>query len=191
MAPFLIYSGLRVMSTQIKIQGRKTKTTVLMVGEGPKDKAFLRHLQDIYVSRDGDIAVKIECASGGSPRSIVEKAIRLRGARDYDKCVVLIDQDRVLEDDRELRKRMKEHPPIQIIWIKPCMEGLLLEILKYPDFSRHNVSSSFCKSQFRLHIPIDRQTEKLSYMRLFPKATIDLCRGKIHDLDAILKAMRT
>lgn len=178
------------MPAQIKVRTRKTKTTVLIVGEGSKDKAFLRHLQDMYVSREDDIIVKIECASGGSPRSILEKATRLRSTRDYDRCVVLIDKDRLLETDRELRRRMKEHPPVQIVWIKPCMEGLLLEILRYPDFSRHNASTDFCKRQFEFHIPIDRQTEKSSYARIFPKAKLDSCCSRVRDLHTILKAMQ-
>ncbi len=178
------------MSAQNKVRIRKTKTTILMVGEGLKDKAFLRHLQGIYVSREDDISVKIECASGGSPRSIVEKTIRLRSTRDYDKCIVFIDEDRSLETDRELRRRMKEHPPMQIVWIKPCMEGLLLEILRYPDFSRHNISTDFCKRQFESYIPIDKQTEKSSYARIFPKTKLNSCRKHIRELDNILKAMQ-
>lgn len=178
------------MPAQTNNRIRKTKVTVLIVGEGSKDKAFLRHLQDMYVSREDDIIVKIECASGGSPRSIVEKATRLRSASGYDKCMVIIDQDRSLETDRELRRRMKEHPPVQIVWIKPCMEGLLLEILRYPNFSRHDVSTGFCKRQFEAHIQIDRQTEKSSYARIFSKDKLDSCRRTIRDLNTILKVMQ-
>ena len=178
------------MPAQIKDRIRKTKTTVLIVGEGLKDKAFLRHLQDVYVSREDDIIVKIECASGGSPRSIVEKATRLRSVRAYDRCMVVIDKDRSLEIDRELRRLMKEHPPMQMVWIKPCTEGLLLEILRYPGFSRHSASTDFCKRQFESYIPIDKQTEKSSYARIFPKIKLDSCRSRVRDLDTILKAMQ-
>ena len=169
---------------------RKTKTAVLIVGEGERDQAFLRHLQELYISRYDDIAVKIECGSGGSPRSVVEKAIRLRDNAAYDRCIVIVDKDRLLESDRILNKRIKERPPILIIYIKPCMEGLLLEILEHQNFSRHNVLSETCKHEFARYVPIDRQTDKVSYARIFPKDKLDYRRKKVKDLDIILRIMQ-
>ncbi|MBU4251837.1 MAG: hypothetical protein KKC39_08410 [Candidatus Omnitrophica bacterium] len=178
------------MSPRINLQSRKTKTTVLIVGEGGKDKAFLRHLQDIYVSREDNIAVKVECGAGGSPRSIIEKSIRLRDVRAYDRCVVVLDADRVLETDGKLKKRMKEKPPIEIIWVIPCMEALCLEIIEHPNFTRSKARVDLCKHEFSSYIPVDRQTEKHFYARIFPKTMLDYRRAAIQDLDAILTIMQ-
>lgn len=178
------------MSPQVNIRIRKTKTTVLIVGEGQKDKAFIQSLQEMYISREDNIAVKVECGSGGSPRCVIEKTIRLRDNKAYDKCVVLLDADRRLETDRELKRRMKEKPPVEIIWVKPCMEGLLLEILRHPNFSRHKASVDSCKHAFALYLPIDKQTEKYSYARIFSRATLDSHRRSIRELDTIFKAMQ-
>ena len=81
---------------------RSSKTTVLVVGEGPTEKAFLQFIKELYIMRDADIVVKVECGSGGAPCSVVQRAIRLRGSRAYDKCFVLFDADRPLETDGQL-----------------------------------------------------------------------------------------
>lgn len=54
------------MSPNVDERVRKTKTAILIVGEGPTEKAFLQYLQEIYISREADVAVKIEC--GSDPR---------------------------------------------------------------------------------------------------------------------------
>jgi hypothetical protein len=134
--------------------------------------------------------VKIDCGSGGSPRSVVEKAIRLRDNAAYNRCIVIVDKDRPLETDHILNRRMKEKPPIEIIKIKPCMEGLLLEIIEHPNFSRHNVSSHICKHEFAQYIPVNKQTDRNSYGGIFKKTMLDFRRKKSWDLDIILKIMK-
>lgn len=167
----------------------KTKATVLIVGEGLKDEAFLRHLKDMYVLRDGEIAVKVGSGLGGSPCSVIQKAIRLRDSSEYGRCVVIVDGDVPLKIDRELNKRIKEKSRVEIRLIKPCMEGLLLEILRHAHFNRHGSSTALCKHEFEVYIPIGKQTETASYARVFPKALIDSRRVSIPDLDVILKIM--
>lgn len=178
------------MPSQINNIIRKAKTTVLIVGEGPKDKAFIRHLKDTYVTREDDIAVKVDCGAGGSPRCVVEKAIRLRDSGAYDRCIVIVDEDRKLYTDSKLKKRMREKPPVEINWIKPCMEGLLLQILEHHNFSRYKASAAFCKHEFACYIPVDKQTESTAYIPLFTKVKFDICRKGIRDLDIILKIMQ-
>lgn len=178
------------MPTQNTTWVRNTKTTVLIVGEGAKDKAFLCHLKNIYVSREDDIAVKVEKGSGGSPACVVEKAIDVSNNKAYDRRIVIVDADIKLIIKSDLRKRMNEKPPIRIIRIPPCMEGLLLEILAPPNFSRHKASSSFCKTAFASYIPVEKQTDEFAYSYLFPREKLDYDRKRIKDLDIILRTMQ-
>lgn len=170
---------------------RRTKIAILLVGEGPTERAFLRYIQEIYISRDSDIAVKVECGFGGSPNCVIERAMRLRANREYDRCFVVIDEDRLGEVDDKLRKRMKTRPPIGILPVKPCIEGLFLAILNHNNFSQATATSDFCKREFeRSYLSIDRKTDYRSYSRYFPKMVLDLQRGSIIQLDAILKAIQ-
>ena len=168
---------------------RHTKKTVLIVGEGPTEKAFLQYLKDMYITREMDIAVKIECGSGGSPKSVVEKAVRLRGNRAYDKCFVLVDADLPFDPDGELERRMRKKPRIEMLNATPCIEGLLLTILD-SNFPQQATTSVESKRIFETkHLPEDKKTDKSSYERIFSKQVIEKRREGVLELDAVLKAM--
>ncbi len=170
---------------------RSSKTTVLIVGEGPTEKAFLQFIKELYVMRDANIAVKVECGSGGAPRSVVQKTIRLRGSRAYDKCFVLFDADLTLETDRKLKCRMQKKPAITILNATPCIEGLFLAILKYPNFSQKSAASDNCKREFESnYLSADKKMDKRAYLSCFSRDSFDNLRKDIPELDAILKAMQ-
>lgn len=169
---------------------RRTKTAVLIVGEGPTEKAFLHYLRQIYVTREMDIILKVECGSGGSPRCVVEKAVRLKGSRAYDKCFVLVDTDRPFEFDKKLKSRMIMRPKIEVLKATPCIEGLMLVILKYPNFSQQGKTSDKCKSIFeKEYLSADKKTDKYSYEKIFSKQILEERRKNILELEAILKTM--
>lgn len=168
---------------------RRTKKTVLIVGEGPTEKAFLQHIKQLYITREMDIAVKVECGSGGAPRSVVERAVRLKGSRSYDKCFVLVDADLPFEPDSELEKRMRKKPRVEMLKATPCIEGLMLAILKHPKFSQTKTSSNDCKQMFDKYVSQHKKTDKRSYESIFPKENFDTRRQNVGELNSILKAM--
>jgi len=168
---------------------RRTKKTVLIVGEGPTEKAFLQHIKQLHITREMDIAVKVECGSGGAPRSVVERAVRLKGSRAYDKCFVLIDADLPFEPDSTLEKHMRKKPRIEMLKATPCIEGLFLAILKYPKFSQTKTTSGICKRMFEEYLSQDKKIDKRSYEKIFQREILDERRSNFSELDAILKAM--
>ncbi len=168
---------------------RRTKKTILIVGEGPTEKAFLQHVQQTYVTRDMDIAVKVESGSGGSPQSVIEKAIRLRSSRSYDQCFVLIDKDLPFVPAGELKRRMSKKPSIQILNATPCIEGLFLTIVD-SKFSQEAKTTDSCKCAFEeKYIRQDKKSDKRSYTKIFPRDLLDERRQDVVELDAILRAM--
>ncbi|MBU0649531.1 MAG: RloB domain-containing protein [Candidatus Omnitrophota bacterium] len=175
-----------------KIKSTKyTKTTILIVGEGQTEKAFLQYLKELYVTRESDFVIKVECGSGGGPKGVVQKTVRLRSSRAYDRCFVLVDSDRPLETDSKLEERMHKKPPIEILKSTPCIEGLFLAILQHPNFSQKNALSDNCKREFEInYISDDKKTDKRSYVDRFTREILDERRKNIQELDAILKAMQ-
>jgi hypothetical protein len=170
---------------------KSTKTTILIVGEGPTEKAFLQYLKELYIMRDNDFAVKIECGTGGAPCSVVQKAIRVRGSRAYDRCYVLFDADRPLETDHKLSDRMNKKPRIEILRANPCIEGLFLAILQHPGFSQASALSDHCKREFHArYLSAERKMNKRAYADKFPRTVLDDRRKIVLELDAILKAMQ-
>lgn len=159
-----------------------------MVGEGPTEKAFLQYLKELYVTRNDDIAVKIECGAGGSPNCVIQRAKRLCGSRAYDECFVLIDADRLQENDCKIKHTKK----IKVLKTTPCIEGLFLAILQHPNFSQVNASSDFCKKEFeRKYLLGDKKYDKHSYYGIFSREMFEERRKNLPELDVILKRIGT
>jgi len=170
---------------------RNIKTTILIVGEGPTEKAFSQYLKELYIARDYEFAVKIECGSGGAPCSVVQKAIRLRGSRAYDKCYVLFDADRPFETDYKLSDCMNKRPRIEVLKATSCIEGLFLAIMKHPGFSQASAVSDSCKRDFHAgYISEDKKMDKRSHAVKFSRTLLDDRRGQVPELSLILKAMQ-
>jgi hypothetical protein len=170
---------------------KNTKKTILIVGEGETEKAFLQHLKELLVSREADFVVKVECGSGGGPKGVVQKTIRLRSSRAYDKCFVLVDADRAFEPDSKLEERMRKKPRVEMLKSTPCVEGLLLAVLQHRNFSQASATSDYCKREFETnYISADKKTDKRAYAEQFTEEVVRNRRAAVAELEAILKAMQ-
>ncbi|MBE0471465.1 MAG: hypothetical protein IBX55_18390 [Methyloprofundus sp.] len=139
--------------------------SLIIVGEGPHDKAFLSHMKDLYDNRSTGQKIKIETADGGSPKDIIRSAIKNKHIN-YDQRYVLMDSDIPLsEENKKTAKKNK----ITIIQSTPiCLEGMLLEIL---DQNPPNTNQK-CKSMLHRQLSGD-PTEKSSYSQKFSKTVLD------------------
>jgi hypothetical protein len=108
---------------------RRTNKTVLIVGEGDTEKAFLDHLKSLYVARDSGVSVKVLNAHGGSPQNIVEFAIRQITQADYQLVAVLMDTDVPWPQQTRVMATRKK---IILVGAHPCCDGLLLQISGQP-----------------------------------------------------------
>lgn len=147
---------------------RKIKlATLLIVGEGLHEKAFLQHMKLIYDGQNNQ-TIKVDAASGGSPIEIIDEAIRKYNHADYDKKIILLDTDVTIRQQDRDKARKKN---IELIISSPiCLEGMLLEVLghRVPELS----SATDCKK--RLHPLLSgTPTKPSSYAQIFPKAVLD------------------
>lgn len=160
--------------------GRKTKTTILIVGEGKEDAIFLQRLKTVYYSsRDPEVNLKIEKSFGGSPQDVIIHAIKLSNLCSYDYVYVLVDWDR--------KNDIKNKPQnINLLFSKPCLEKLLLDILDIKckiDRVSDRYKSIFKKECNKDGITKDYLTKKLS------RDLLDSKRNSNKTLDEILNAM--
>ena len=68
-------------------------TTLLVIGEGADDQAFINHMKGLYCPRGCGRSAKIEAGDGGSPGNIITTAIRAFKGVDYDRrfwCSIVI-----------------------------------------------------------------------------------------------------
>ncbi len=160
---------------------RKARTTVLIVGEGDTEKAFLDHLKALYVTRGCGVSVAVRNAHGKGPDNVVDVAIRHARGAAYSIVAVLMDED--LPWTPELRK-LARSKRICLIGADPCCDGLLLDILGVPV----PTESAKCKAGLFARLGKNPHTSD-AYRREFTKALLDSRRGTVASLDKLLSLM--
>lgn len=172
---------------------RTVRKTLLIVGEGPDEKAFLGQLKSLYSKRfcreisllqseslysTDSPKITLISANEKGPENIIGEAIAHKRNHGYDKTVVLLDTDIEWKEKIIKQARKKE---IVLVGSEPCLEGLLLKILdkSVPDKSRN------CKIQLQNMLP-GKSTETRSYASLFPKELLDKARNKVEPLNILI-----
>jgi hypothetical protein len=158
---------------------RRQRKTLLVMGEGDCEAAFLQHLRNIYCSDNEGVNVTIRNAQGGGPTSIVAQVIRHTRLGSYDKKIALLDTDLVWSDD--LKKTAKECD-ILMVGSSPCLEGLLLGVLKKPT----PITSRECKKLLQSHTKTD-MTEWRHYESHFSRDIFEEARNFLGELDKLLR----
>ena len=157
---------------------RAARHTILLVGEGATDSAFLKHIKSLYISRGSGVSAKIRNAHGKGPDHVVDYAIRQCRNAAYDRVVALLDTD--LEMSTAVRRRARSQK-IQIIKAEPCLEGMLLKILgEYVP-----ATSVECKERVGNTLPA-RLTSPEDYQASFPKDLLDERFGDVPELGRLL-----
>ncbi|MFC1536994.1 hypothetical protein ACFL48_04185 [Pseudomonadota bacterium] len=154
----------------------KTHRSILVVGEGPADACFIRHLRDLYCPREAKVQPLIREEHGGSPKDIVDYAIQQSKQKEVSSITVVMDRDCAWGQlpGTTGRKQIKK------IGASPCLEGELLRILgrSVP------ASSRGCKRELdRMGIDV---LDIYSYQRNFPKHVLDAARERVSYLGDIL-----
>lgn len=164
---------------------RKPNWTVLAVGEGETEKAFLHFLKTRYSTRDDGIFIKILYAGGGGPECVIGHAIKMN-PKNYDRAFVVLDKD--ISCRSSYLRKAKTHK-LEIIWCVPCIEGLFLKLLE-PALDPSVKSSADCKSIFEdKYLGEDEKLDPEKYAGIFSLALIESRRRQIQELDRIIKLM--
>jgi hypothetical protein len=159
---------------------KKVKPTLLAVGEGYCEKAFLAHLKGLY--SDGSVKITICTAKGKGPEHIIRHAISCQKCDGYDAVIVLLDKD--LKWPMELVKSLKGSS-ITLIGSEPCLEGLLLDILEIAK----KPTSNECKKV--MHPLLSGQaTDRDSYKELYRKDLLDSASLRLKSLKVIIKSFK-
>ena len=157
---------------------RAARHTILLVGEGTTDWAFLKYIKSLYIIRGCGVSAKVLNARGKGPDHVVDYAIRQRQNAAYDRIIALLDSDLEISLAAHKRARSKK---IQIIRAKPCIEGLLLKILgKYVP-----ATSADCKARVGDTLPA-RLTAPEDYQASFQKDLLDERRDDVPELGKLL-----
>jgi len=150
------------MSARRRVQQK----TLLIVSEGPSDKAFVDHLKHLFDYRENNQRTTIKSSNGGSPGDIVKCCVNHCRTADFDRKIVILDSDIPIE---QTVKNLANQKQIILLQSEPiCLECMLLQMLN------ENVPATcaMCKSALENHIP-GRLTDKLSYRQLFTQQLLE------------------
>lgn len=156
---------------------RKAKETLLFVGEGFCERAFLFHVNGLYSK--GVIKTKIITAKGKGPEHVISHAIACKKMDNYDRVAVLIDLDLICAPAVLKAAKAKG---IRVIGSMPCLEGFLLDVLGVAK----DPTNEGCKRIFKPLLAND-PTDRDSYAGLFKKSVLDKARKLHTNLDEIIR----
>lgn len=102
-------------------------TTLLIVGEGSDDKAFIDHVKSLFHQRHSGRKVTVKAGDGGSPGNIITHASRAYQSEDYNQRYLVLDADipPTAADEKNARAAGYQI----ILWRPQCLEGALLDVL--------------------------------------------------------------
>ncbi len=103
---------------------RKTNKTLLIVGEGDTEEAFLKHLKSLLVARDSGLSVAIKNAGGKGALYAINYTINQIG--DYDCRAALFDTDTDWNQDVAAKARQNH---IETLDSEPQIEAVFLRVL--------------------------------------------------------------
>lgn len=159
----------------------KAQRTLLIVGEGRHEEAFLNHLKQLYVPRGCGLTVTIKNARGKGALHVIEWTIRQIANADFDTVATLLDTDTGWDTKAEsLAKRRK----IQVLKSEPCFEAMMLRLIGKPAVS----DAHALKKQFAPYVK-NEPTRRDNYTEYFGPECLSAGRGNEPAIDALLKLL--
>lgn len=181
-----------------------TKKCTLISGEGKADRLFLEYLKGLYQTRESTNIVQVyknnkDGHSGGSSIDTIREVMCACGnrGREYDAITLLLDYDIVGSAPSELYKialkkcprsfRSKIPNNYKLIFLKPCLEGLYLDILE----DAHPDTANLCKSRFQGIVGCAAHNMKeTNFSQFFPIERLTKAMSRIASLNSIISLFR-
>lgn len=157
----------------------KALRTVLIVGEGYHEEAFLNYLKKLYVPRGCGLSVTVKNAHGKGALNVIDYATRQSANADYDKVAALLDTDTDWNAKAEKLAKIKR---VQVLKSEPCFEAMMLRLL-----GKSTVGDAHAlKKQFAPFVNND-PTQRDHFAQYFGPACLQEGRSKEPTIDALLK----
>lgn len=145
----------------------KANKTLLIVGEGYDEIAFLSHIKQFPGVCGRGVEITIRNARGKGAAGVIDCAIKLKANAAFDKVAVLLDTD--TDWNAAVARNAKRHG-IQVFTSEPCLEAMLLRVLgKTPGAAKD------LKKQFDPYVKNDG-TRREDYTEFFGLPVLQVAR---------------
>ncbi len=160
-------------------KSRSQKQTLLLVGEGYDEEAFLKYLKSQLVGRDTGLKLTIKNAKGKGAKHVIDWTIRQAKRADYDKVAALLDTDTDWTPTVQKQARTNN---ISVLTSDPCFEAMMLRMIGVtPD-----IESKKLKKQFEPYVNGDGTIEE-NYATNFNPNVLKKKRSIEQTIDELLK----
>jgi hypothetical protein len=164
---------------------RRVRETLLVVGEGDAEVAFVRHLKRVYGEVLGRSVQEIN-AHGKGGKHVLDTARRRANNREHDKVVLLLDTDTDWSDVERAKarnSRVGRRGRLDVIECDPCLEACLLNILNIATEgdTRH------MKRMFK--VEIGYEAHEAVWLGRLNRAVLDGARERVPQLAALMNHM--
>ena len=150
---------------------------------------FVRYLKKLYLVR-GTKQITLKKGTGGQLSTFISETVKIAQVREYNEKYIVLDSDGKKEEElKEAQNKIeKDKINIQLVWQKPCLEGIFLRILKGNQLIKEK--SEKCKSIFTKEYIQDKTplTETL-LEKLFTKEILNVKRKEVQELDQLIRLM--
>jgi len=158
----------------------KAHKTLLIVGEGYDEVAFLNHLKQFPGVCGRGVEITIRNARGKGAAGVIDCAIKLKANAAYDQVAVLLDTD---TDWTAAVAKLAKRKMIQVLTSDPCLEALLLRVLGETPGQAKDL-----KKQFAPYVR-NEGTRREDYIEYFGLAVLQAARRSESTIDDLLKLL--
>lgn len=159
----------------------RIKRSIIAVGEGKAEAAFLEHVKAVYMPRGCGVSLKVKPALGKGGKGVLDYAERQCAGLDYDVRIVLLDTDVDWNDGQRRRARQLG---FVVVESTPCLEAWLLAIHRdhRPRISAHHKREFEARFGHPAHQPA-------VYARHFSRPLLEAERHRVAPLGLLLDAL--
>lgn len=157
---------------------RVVRQTVLIVGEGYAEEAFLKHLRSLYTSRAEGRSLTVRNARGKGAASVVSETGRIARRLPHSFVASLFDADTDLDGAVAQEARKKKIVPVSC---NPCIEAVLLRM--HGDAEERD--SAGHKKAFEQRFGVPAHDARV-YPKHFPRELLDAVRSTCPQLNELL-----
>lgn len=145
----------------------QVRPTVLIVGEGFAEVAFLGHVRSLYTASREGCRLTIGNARGWGAGHVVKHTIAQAGQASFDRVAALLDTD---TDWTNATKTAAKRHRITVLASEPCLEGWLLRL--QGQSVPQGQGTAALKQRFTDHFGAAAHEASL-YPRHFPREKLD------------------
>jgi hypothetical protein len=154
---------------------------LLIVGEGRHEEAFLKHVKQLFVQREGDLKVTLKQAGGKGAQHVIDWTVRQTANTSYDQVAALLDTD--ADWNASVAKKAKQKK-ITVLTSDTCLEAMLLRILGKEPIG----DAKSLKKQFAPYVNQDATCHE-NYAEHFGKDRLLAARATEPTIDTLLKLL--